>query len=136
MLREASSTGAPPPGAACRGAGRSGAGRPGGHSRALIRSLDTLEYSLHAIHARDVVPGAMISASFTLGQPLSTPDIGIARTCAAKMNERGQVLFALERREFQMMALEGGRYTAIEVRRGELHRMRGDYPSVQSIEPA
>jgi hypothetical protein len=45
-------------------------------------------------------------------------------------------LFALERRAFQMMALQSVCHTAIEVRRREFHRMRRDYPCVQSIEPA
>ena len=45
-------------------------------------------------------------------------------------------LFARERREFQVMALQSYCHTAIKVRRREFHRMRRDYPRIQTIEPA
>ncbi len=65
----------------------------------------------------------MISASLALRQPQPAPHVGIARAGAAEMDDRGQFLFALERREFQMMALQNIRHAAIEVGRRELHRM-------------
>lgn len=98
-------------------------------------TFDVLENSPHAIHASDIVSGAVISASLALRQPLPAPHIGVACAGAAEMNERGQVLFALERREFHMMARKRSCHTAIEIRRREFHRMRGDYPGVQAIEP-
>src|SRR4029077_14147448 len=90
-------------------------GRP---SRTFSNSLDTLEDSFHGAHACDVIPGAVISATLTLRQPLPAPHIGVARASAAEVDERGQLLFSLERREFRMMALHDIRHTAIEVRRG------------------
>ena len=55
---------------------------------------------------------------------------------ALDVTDRKLIENALERREFQTMALQSGLHTAVQVRRRELHRVRGDYPCVQSIEPA
>src|ERR1700694_188743 len=107
-----------------------------GGSRSVDRCFDVLKNSFHAVHACDIVSCAVISASLALRQPLPAPNVGVARACAAEMNERGQLLLAFERRESQMMALQNGCHAAIQVRRRELHCMRGDYAGVPSIEPA
>ena len=68
-------------------------------SRPFSRSLEALENSLHAVNARDVTTGIMISASLTLRQPQAATGIGIARASAAQMDDRGQFLLVFKRRE-------------------------------------
>jgi hypothetical protein len=69
------------------------------------RAFDILKHTFHGIHARDIIPGVMISASFAFPQPQPAPDVGVARACAAEVDYRGQFLNARRGRGFHMIPL-------------------------------
>src|SRR5580698_87920 len=78
----------------------------------------------------------MVTASLSFRQSQAAPHVGIACAGAAQVDDRGQILLALERCEPDAVPLQCARHAAVEIGRRELHRMRGDDARVQTVEPA
>jgi len=98
------------------GAGAEAGPGPGMHGRKVGSALTKpVENAFHCIYARDVEPGLMIAAPLTVDQSQAAPDIGIARARTAQMDHGGQLLFAIERREFHMVAFQSAGHAAIEI---------------------
>jgi hypothetical protein len=78
----------------------------------------------------------VVTASLAAAESEAAARVGVAGTFAAQVDDRGQVLPLLQRRRFPAVAGEDPRDAAIEQRGRHLHRVAGDHPRVERVEPA
>jgi hypothetical protein len=100
------------------------------------RIVEPAEHALHGLHTLDVRARLVVAATLAFGQSESAPGKLIAGTGTAEVDQRGQHLFLRQRCGAHSVALENERDASIQVRRGQLDRIAGNDPGIQTVEPA
>ena len=95
-----------------------------------MNSCEAVERSLHRIDLREIHADIVIPTPLAVNQPKPASRVVVARTGAAQMDQRSQLLLVLECSGGHSVPLESDRDTPVEVGRRELDSVSRHHPGI------